>query len=160
MTAKQQRLALLRQVVQHSTVRSQAELQAALARHNVHISQATLSRDIQTLGLVKMPLPDQGSCYVLPDVPGQQRRHARLQVSLQHFVTGCEGAGNLLVMKTSPGSAQSVAADLDAARLHEIVGTVAGDDTILVVTRSAREVKRLQKRLQDLQGVVAARGDL
>ncbi len=152
MTAQQQRRAVLRQIVQQTPVRSQAELQAVLAQHDVHVSQATLSRDIQALGLLKMPLPEQR--YVLPALPGQQRHRERLQVALQHFVLGCTAAGNLLVIKTSPGSAHTVAADLDAVGLPEIVGTVAGDDTILVVTRTVREVKRLQKHLQDLQGMM------
>jgi transcriptional regulator of arginine metabolism len=154
MTAKQRRHAVLRQVLQLTPVRSQAELQAALAQHDVHVSQATLSRDIQTLGLVKMPLPEQRYCYVMPEEHMQQRRYDRLQVAFQHFVIRYEAAGQLLVIKTSPGSAHTVAVDLDALAWEEIIGTVAGDDTILVVTRSVRAVKQLHERLQRLLGLI------
>jgi len=154
MTVKQRRHAVLRQVLQNTPVRSQAELQAALAQHDVHVSQATLSRDIQTLGLVKMPLPEQRYCYVMPEEPMQQRRYERLQVAFQHCVTRYEAAGQLVVIKTSPGSAHTVAVDLDAMAWEAIVGTVAGDDTILVVTRSVQAVEQLHTRLQRLLGLI------
>jgi transcriptional regulator of arginine metabolism len=127
-----------------------------LAQANIHVSQATLSRDIKELGLVKMPLPDQHYRYVVPDAPVQQRRYKRLQMAFRHYVTSYDHAGNLLVMKTSPGSAQAVAQDVDAMAWEEILGTVAGDDTILVVTRSVRAVKRLHERFQQLLGLMAA----
>jgi transcriptional regulator of arginine metabolism len=150
MRAKQRRHAVLRQVLRQTRARSQAELQAALAHANIRVSQATLSRDIKELGLVKMPLPDQHYSYVMPGAQVQQRRYERLQMAFRHFVTSYDHAGNLLVMKTSPGSAQAVAQDMDAMEWAEILGTVAGDDTILVVTRSVRAVKRLHERFQQL----------
>lgn len=155
MRDKQRRHAVLRRVLQQTRARSQADLQAALAQANIHVSQATLSRDIKALGLVKMPLPDQHYRYVMPDAQVQQRRYERLQMAFRHYVTGYDHAGNLLVMKTSPGSAQAVAQDIDAMAWEEILGTVAGDDTILVVTRSVRAVKRLHERFQQLLGLMA-----
>lgn len=155
MRDKQRRHAVLRRVLQQTRARSQADLQAALAQANIYVSQATLSRDIKALGLVKMPLPDQHYRYVMPDAQVQQRRYERLQMAFRHYVTSYDHAGNLLVMKTSPGSAQAVAQDIDAMAWEEILGTVAGDDTILVVTRSVRAVKRLHERFQQLLGLMA-----
>lgn len=153
---KRRRQAVLRQVLQHTAMHSQSELQAALAHQNIHVSQATLSRDIKELGLVKMPLADQRYRYVVPDEHLRQRRYERLCLAFEHFVTSYDHAGNLLVVKTAPGTASAVAADLDAMRWQEVVGTVAGDDTILIVVRSAQGVKRLHERLQDLLGLATA----
>jgi transcriptional regulator of arginine metabolism len=89
----------------------------------------------------------------VPEEPRRQRRYDRLCLAFEHFVTGYDHAGNLLVVKTAPGTAAAVAADLDAMQWREVVGTVAGDDTILIVVRSAQGVKRLHKRLQDLLGL-------
>ena len=153
MRDKKRRQAALRQVLRHTAVRSQAELQAVLAQQNIHVSQATLSRDIKELGLIKMPLADQRYSYVVPDEHQRQRRYDRLRLAFEHFVTSYDHAGNLLVVKTIPGTAAAVAADLDAMQWQEVVGTVAGDDTILIVVRSVQAIKDLHNRFQALLGL-------
>ena len=152
MSAKQQRQAALRRFLREREVHSQAELQAALRQHNIRVSQATLSRDIKELGLIKASLGDQRYRYVVPEAKVQQRRYDRLQLAFAHFVHSYDHAGHLMVVKTSPGTAQAVAADLDAMQWQEIVGTIGGDDTILVVTRSLGAIKRLHERFQSLLG--------
>jgi len=148
MTAKQQRQAILRQVLQDTAVRSQAELQATLQQRHIHVSQATLSRDIKEMGLVKMPMAGAYYRYVVPAEPSQPRQYDTRQLTLQHFVRSYASTGNLLVVKTASGTAQAVAADIDAMQWPEVLGTIAGDDTILMVTRSARVVKILETHFQ------------
>ena len=152
MTKKQRRHAVLRQVLQEQPIRSQADLQAALSQQGLAVSQATLSRDIKELGLVKTPLLDERYQYVAPERHVQQRRYERLTLSFQHFVTSYDHAENLVVIKTTSGSAAAVAEDLDAMPWEEILGTVAGDDTILVVVRSVSAVQQLHERFQQLLG--------
>ena len=152
MSAKQQRQAALQQILRETVVHSQAELQARLRQRHIRVSQATLSRDIKELGLIKTPLQDQRYRYAMPEEKVQERRYDRLQLAFAHFVRCYDHAGHLLVVKTSPGTAHAVAVDLDAMQWDDIVGTIAGDDTILVVTRSARAVRRLHERFQALWG--------
>lgn len=148
MSMKQRRQAALQQLLRERAVHSQIELQAALRQRNIHVSQATLSRDIKELGLIKTPLGGQRYRYVVPEEKAAERRHDRLQLAFAHFVHSYDHAGHLMVVKTSPGTAHAVAVDLDAIQWEEIVGTIAGDDTILIVTRSGRAVKRLHERFQ------------
>lgn len=156
MSEKQRRHATLQQVLRETAVHSQAELQDALQQRNIRVSQATLSRDIKELGLIKTPQGDQRYRYVVPEEQVQQRRYDRLQLAFAHFVRSYDHAGNLMVVKTSPGTAHAVAVDLDAMQWEDVLGTVAGDDTILVVTRSVRAVKRLHERFQQLLSIQAA----
>jgi transcriptional regulator of arginine metabolism len=152
MSEKQRRHATLQQVLRETAVHSQAELQDALQQRNIRVSQATLSRDIKELGLIKTPQVDQRYRYVVPEEQVLQRRYDRLQLAFAHFVYSYDHAGNLMVVKTSPGTAHAVAVDLDAMQWEEVLGTVAGDDTILVVTRSVNAVKRLHEHFQQLLG--------
>ena len=155
MTKKQRRHAVLRQILQGQSIRSQADLQDALSQQGVQVSQATLSRDIKELGLIKTPLSDERYQYVAPERHMQQRRYERLETSFRHFVTGYDHAENLVVIKTTSGSAAAVAEDLDAMPWEEVLGTVAGDDTILVVVRSVSAVKQLHERFQRLLGLAS-----
>ncbi len=155
MTKKQRRHAVLQQLLREQSIRSQADLQAALSEQGVEVSQATLSRDIKELGFVKTPLPDERYQYVAPKQQVQQRRYERLALSFRHFVTSYDHAENLVVVKTTAGSAPAVAEDLDAMPWEEVLGTVAGDDTILVVVRSANAVQQLHERFQHLLGLIS-----
>jgi transcriptional regulator of arginine metabolism len=124
-------------------VRSQAELAVLLDAAGVHVTQATLSRDLDELGAVKLRTPDGGlPVYVVPedgtpltlrtadDAP--PHRLARLVGDL---LTSAEVSANLVILRTPPGAAQFLASAIDRAGLHEVLGTIAGDDTILVVAR-------------------------
>ncbi|HZC71380.1 MAG TPA: arginine repressor [Jatrophihabitans sp.] len=139
-------------------VRSQAELAALLEDAGVHVTQATLSRDLEELGAVKLRAPDGGlPTYVVPedgspltargssDAPPQ--RLARLAAEL---LISAEASANLVVLRTPPGAAHFLASAVDRAGLREILGTIAGDDTILVVTRHPSGGQRLAQRLLDL----------
>lgn len=127
-------------------IESQEELQGFLAKRGFEVGQATLSRDIRELGLVKtydgyMPAGGTGSTEpVLPSV-------ARL---VREFVVEVRLAQNLLVLKTSVGSAQPVAAAMDAEDWPEVVGTLGGDDTILVISQDNRTAQQLARRIEGM----------
>ena len=122
---------------------TQDELRRKLLRRGIRVTQATVSRDIDELGLVKTRagyrLPDASE----PPAPPQPT----LSVLLKEFLTDSRQAGNLVVLKTHPGNAHTVAAALDAETWPEMVGTVAGDDTIFVATHSPRHAAQCRKRI-------------
>ncbi|HKT00648.1 MAG TPA: arginine repressor [Rugosimonospora sp.] len=139
-TARHARIAAL---VRERPVHSQTELAELLAAEGVQVTQATLSRDLEELGAVKIRGTDgEPAAYVVPEEgrppmrPAEQTP-ARLQRLLRELLTGTDASGNLVVLRTPPGAAQFLASALDRSGLPEVVGTIAGDDTILVVAREA-----------------------
>lgn len=128
-------------------VASQEQLRELLLELNFDVTQATLSRDIRELRLVKMPTPDGGTFYTIPADSDQRPPIARLLPTL--FI-GAEGTGNLLVVKTLAGGAQAISEALDWEEWPEVLGTLAGDDTILVILRDANHLGSVQKRLEEL----------
>ncbi|MFW0791532.1 arginine repressor [Gordonia sp. CPCC 205333] len=127
-------------ILSQHQVRSQSELSSLLAAEGIEATQATLSRDLDELGAVKLRAPDGGvGVYVVPEdgspvrgVSGGTDRLARL---LGELLVSADASGNLAVLRTPPGAAQYLASALDRASLHNIVGTIAGDDTVFVVAR-------------------------
>jgi transcriptional regulator of arginine metabolism len=136
------------ELVKQGPMPNHDELRRELSKRGFRVTQATLSRDIHKLGLVKMP---QG--YTLPQVAAsvviQPALHAVDRV-FREFAREVRQAQNLLVVKTSPGSAQPVAAAWDAQASPDIIGTVAGDDTILVICPDKRIAQRLAARLRGI----------
>lgn len=125
------------------SVRSQAELAAHLAAAGVRITQATLSRDLDELGAVKLRTPDGGvGVYVIPQ-DGSPLAHraaddgppARLARLAGELLVSAEASANLCVLRTPPGAAHFLASAVDRAALPDVLGTIAGDDTIVVVAR-------------------------
>ena len=140
---KSYRLGQILNVVRTQRIRTQDELVRALRKVNIESTQVTLSRDIRELGLVKTP---QG--YVLPasvTPPGPD-----LQTMAAEFLQDVRVAQHTLVLNTVAGSASPLAEALDKADWPEIVGTIAGDNTILVVARDAKTAEALRKKLLDL----------
>jgi len=133
------------QLLEERSVGNQEDLQRALSRRGMRVGQATLSRDIHELGLVKTAtgykLP--GEAVFEPALPPV----ARL---VREFVLGVRAAQNQLVIKTTVGSAQPVAAALDGQDWEESIGTIAGDDTILMVCADKRSASRLAARIQEM----------
>jgi transcriptional regulator of arginine metabolism len=125
---------------------NQDELQRLLRKRGLDAGQATLSRDIRELGLVKT-----SSGYTLPgrEVAGESDLPSVSRL-VREFVTSVRAAQNLLVTKTSVGSAQPVAAALDDEDWPEALGTIAGDDTILIVCEDRRAASRLADRIQGM----------
>jgi transcriptional regulator of arginine metabolism len=125
---------------------NQQELCKVLARRGFQVTQATLSRDINELRLVKTP-----EGYILPngDIPTEPMPAVSRVV--REFVREIRRAQNLLVIKTIPGSAQPVAVAIDAEGWDEVVGTVAGDDTVLIISGNNKKARQLQTRLEGLR---------
>jgi transcriptional regulator of arginine metabolism len=150
---KQLRQRAIRDLVEQRPIRTQQELAAALRERGFRATQATVSRDVAELGLGKGSR-DGRSAYVLParlrdaEVSGEDRlRRLIADVPVEFRV-----ADLLLVVKTLPGSAHAVAAALDRTRWPEIVGSIAGDDTVFVATPDRAAVRRLRDRLIGLAG--------
>jgi transcriptional regulator of arginine metabolism len=148
---KPQRHAAILELVRDRRVPSQEVLREVLAERGIEVAQATLSRDIRELGLVKVPDENGGSVYTLPaGVTDPTPTLARLLPSLY---LGADGVGNLLVVKTMVGGAQPIAVGIDWEEWPEVVGTIAGDDTILVILRDAALRERVVARLEEIAGI-------
>jgi transcriptional regulator of arginine metabolism len=150
---KQLRQRAIRDLVEQRPIRTQQELAAALRERGFRATQATVSRDVAELGLGKASREGRAA-YVLPlrlrdaEVSGEDRlRRLLVDVPVEFRV-----ADLLLVIKTLPGSAHAVAAALDRTRWPEIVGSIAGDDTVFVATGDRSSVRRLRDRLIGLSG--------
>ncbi|ROZ87709.1 arginine repressor [Gordonia sp. OPL2] len=136
-------------------VRSQSELQHLLAAQGIDATQATISRDLDELGAVKLRAADGGAgVYMVPEdgspvrgVFGGTDRLARL---LSELLVSTDSSGNLAVLRTPPGAAHYLASALDRASLPDVVGTIAGDDTIFVVAREPVDGAELSRRIEGL----------
>jgi transcriptional regulator of arginine metabolism len=142
---KTQRHAAILRVVRDRRIESQDELREALAEGGFVVTQATLSRDIRELGLAKLADPEGGAYYTHP-----HRGAVRPELGqvLPTLLVGVDGVGPFLVLKTASGSAGAVTEALDQAGWTEIIGTIAGDDTVLVVTRNQRVRREIAKRIE------------
>lgn len=147
---KPQRHAAILDLVRIQRIPSQEVLRERLAERGFEVAQATLSRDIRELGLIKMPDEEGGSVYTVPaHVTDPTPALSRL---LPALYLGSDGVGNLLVVKTLTGGAQPVAVAIDWQEWPEVVGTIAGDDQILLILRDPSQLKEIVQRLEQLAG--------
>jgi transcriptional regulator of arginine metabolism len=147
--ARDQRLRAITDLIRARPIASQDELAEGLAALGIAVTQATISRDLEQLGAVKVRR-DNRLVYALPD----QRAQAtgpQLATVVRDWVRSVDWAGNLVVLKTPPGSAHLVAVALDGSDLAEVVGTISGDDTIFVAMRDAKQAPGFARRLQGLR---------
>ncbi|MDG4830503.1 arginine repressor [Solwaraspora sp. WMMD1047] len=140
------------ELIRDKAVRSQTELAELLAGDGVQVTQATLSRDLEELGAVKVRGGDGPAVYLIPEdgkrpLRDAEQAPARLQRLLHELLTGVDASGNIAVLRTPPGAAHYLASALDRAGLPDVVGTIAGDDTILVVAREATGGAALGEKL-------------
>ena len=144
---KTQRHAVILRVVREQRIESQDELREALSQQGFVVTQATLSRDIRELGLAKLADPGGGAYYTHPHRGAVRPELAQV---LPALLVSVDGVGPFLVLKTASGSAGAVTEALDQAGWGEIIGTIAGDDTVLVITRSQRLRESIASRIQAL----------
>jgi transcriptional regulator of arginine metabolism len=142
--SKRLRQKAILELLQRGPVASQEDLQHTLRKRGHKVGQATLSRDIRELGLFKS-----AAGYAFPEAPGEPALPPVSRM-IREFVLGVQAAQNLLVIKTTVGSAQSVAAALDGENWSEAIGTIAGDDTILMVCSEKKAASRLAGRIQEM----------
>jgi len=148
---KAQRHAAIIRLVQRERVHSQEQLRDLLHAEGTEVTQATLSRDLRDLGLAKVTDPEGGSFYAVPaehisPFPPVEQLVPTLLLSI-------DGVGSLAVVRTPPGSAEALGGSLDHASWDDVLGTIAGDDTLLIITRSEDARARITRRLSDLAGI-------
>lgn len=131
---------MIREIVRGNDVRTQRDLVALLAKRGFECTQATVSRDVMEIGLVKAP----DGCYALPE-------EMRLKRMVSELVEDVRAAGNLVVVKTFSGGAPGVSAALDHAGIDDVLGTVAGDDTIFLAAATPEAAARIEQSIDRLR---------
>jgi transcriptional regulator of arginine metabolism len=144
---KAQRHIAIRELLAQTPIANQDELRRKLADRGFHVTQATLSRDIHDLRLSKGP-----SGYSLPISPAEADDLPGIRDVLRGFGLEVRQAGNLLVVITITGGAQPIAAGIDYEDFPEVVGTIAGDDTVLIICPDDRQARSLKSRMDELIG--------
>jgi transcriptional regulator of arginine metabolism len=148
---RQHRVALL--LADHA-VTSQAQLVDLLAAEGVIATQATVSRDLEDLGAIKVRAAGGDTVYAIPELPTEQRApEAHLRRVFSEWVVEVAHSANLVVLRTPPGSAHVVASALDRSGLAGVVGTVAGDDTLIVVVAESVSGAGMAAQLGELAGL-------
>ncbi len=147
--SKRERQGAILELVRSHRVSSQADLRELLLQRGIEVTQATLSRDIRDLRLVKVPVAQGGAHYTLPE---EWEHTPPLESLLPTLFISAEGAGNLLVVRTMTGGAQAVALAIDWEEWPEVLGTIAGDDTILIILRDAEQTPTVRARLYEISG--------
>lgn len=158
---KAARHALITRVLAREPIRSQGELAAALATEGLSVTQATLSRDLVELRAVRIRTGDGTLAYAVPGEGGDRTPHlaedaeqlaARLARLAAELLVTAEASGNLVVLRTPPGAAQFLASAIDHSVLPSVLGTIAGDDTVLVISRDVDGGEALARRFLELAG--------
>lgn len=139
---KNKRHSAILKIIREAPVGTQQELLEELAGRGFRVTQATVSRDIKELRLVKVASSLGGYRYAAGGGPAGEELAKRARRAFKQYVMDVDWSGNLVVIKTSPGTANAVAAALDELRWPGVVGTLAGDDSILVVTREEDDPQR------------------
>lgn len=147
--SKRERHGTLLDVIREHRVTSQEILRELLNERGFDVTQATVSRDIRELRLVKVPGAEGTPHYTLPE---EWENTPPLETLLPTLFLSAEGTGNLLVVKTMTGGAQAVALAIDWEEWPEVLGTIAGDDTILIILRDAEPLPVVRSRLEEIAG--------
>jgi transcriptional regulator of arginine metabolism len=145
---KSHRQAAILEIIEREAIASQEQLRDSLRARGIDATQATISRDVRDLGLIKRPV-DGAYRRGGPDVVAPRDPAAQLRTAVDDYLRRHEVVEQLIVLRTDAGQAQPLAVAIDRAGVDEIVGTIAGDDTILVICRSAADAAVLSSRLTD-----------
>ena len=150
---KQLRHRAIRDLVASRPIRTQQELAAALRERGFRTTQATMSRDVAELGLIKTPR-EGTQAYAIPKrlLEAESSGEERLRALLRELPIELRESGLLLVVRTLPGSAHAIAAALDRARWPEVAGSIAGDDTVFVACLDRGALRRVRDRVRDAAG--------
>ena len=153
MAGKQQRQHRIGRLLEEHRVTNQSQLAELLSGEGVTVNQATVSRDLEELGAIKVRVPGGETAYAIPELPRDQVAPGdHLRRVLGDWVVEVDRSGDLVVVRTPPGSAHVVASAIDRNGLDQVVGTVAGDDTLLVIADQDRG-DAVAQRLQELAGL-------
>jgi transcriptional regulator of arginine metabolism len=150
MANKRERQAGIRDLISSRAVESQEELRRLLKQRGWAVTQSTLSRDLREMRVARVPAPGGTVRYALTGATTDDR--PPLEALLPHLYTEIGGVGEMVVLHTLPGGAQPIGVALDAEEWPEVLGSVAGDDTVLIICRSAAARERLTHRLRAIAG--------
>lgn len=145
---KAMRHAKIKDIIETTVVETQEDLAEALKKRGIEVTQATVSRDIKELMLIKIPTGDGRYRYAYPLDKSLVFSKNRMVRMFQDSVISFNYSGNIIVIKTLPGAANAVASTLDHANWPEIIGTVAGDDNILVVVKPAEAAPEVMQKME------------
>ena len=152
--SKTSRQHLIVRLLSEHAVASQQQLVDLLSASGVSATRATVSRDLEGLGAVKVRMPGASAVYAIPEHPADRiAPQEHLRRVMGDWVADIGSSGNLAVVRTPPGSAHVVASALDRAGLPEVLGTVAGDDSLIVVAEEGTPGSELAALLRDLAGL-------
>ena len=144
---KEARQARILDIIARQSIGTQEELTRALQELGIHVTQATVSRDIKELMLLKVPTEGSGYRYVYPRRQEGELSGRRMGRLLQDFVTGMDSSENIIVLRTLPHAAGIVASALEAVGWEDVIGIVAGDGNILLVVKPKEAVPSVMERL-------------
>lgn len=154
MSSKVQRQQTISKLVMRHAVTNQPQLVDLLAAEGIAATQATVSRDLEDLGAVKVRVPGGETVYAIPEFePARLAPEDQLRRVLGEWVAEVKRSGNLVILRTPPGCAHVVASALDRSGMDGLLGTVAGDDTLLCVAEESMGGDALSSRLRDLAGL-------
>lgn len=140
----------IQELISKEPVHTQEELAEKLREAGFDVTQATVSRDIKELGLIKIPTSDDEYRYAIPGEKHPSNLHERLKRMLRETVVSINDSENLVLIRTIPGNAHALASLLDNSNWEEVIGTVAGDDTILLVIKPKEAVSAVLERINQL----------
>ena len=146
MSTKNERQEMIIRLIKENDISTQEELTSLMKEHGFQVTQATCSRDIKDLGIIKVTVPGQMTKYAVLDRTGDIAP-GRLLAVFSNSLLSCSSAMNLVVVRTLPGMAQAAASALDSMHLTNVVGTIAGDDTILVIPRGGYTTTQVAEAL-------------
>lgn len=144
MNQKTQRLSVIRKIIRSEYISSQEELIARLQECGVQVTQSTLSRDLKFMHVAKVPHKEKGYIYVLPNTS-----HGDLAASanISDNIVDIAFSGNMCVITTKPGYASAISVPIDSRGISEVLGTIAGDNTILLILRENFDMEELMEQL-------------
>lgn len=142
------RHARIKNIIENNIIETQEDLAGALSQQHIDVTQATVSRDIKELMLIKVPTGDGRYRYAYPLEKNLVFSKNRMTRMFHDSVVGVDCSDNIIVVKTLPGAANAVASSLDYAKWPEVIGTVAGDDNILVVIKPKEAAIKILKKLE------------
>ena len=147
---KQDRHAVILRLIETEDIETQTQLAQRLAEMNIPATQATISRDIKDLRLVKAPNGNGGSKYVVTEDAGGENISERLTHIFVNSVLSASYSNNIIVLRTLSGSANAAAEAVDSMNLPEILGTMAGDNTIFIVVKDSANAPKLTQRFMEM----------
>ncbi|MGI6405209.1 MAG: arginine repressor [Syntrophaceticus sp.] len=147
---KLRRQQIIMEIIKEKAITTQGELADELLARGVKTTQATISRDIKELQLVKIPIGSDSYRYALPQQMEPPQSDKRLQRLFRENLVKYDYSENLILLKTLPGAAHNVAEALDRSGWKELLGTVAGDDTILLIIKPREAVEQVMERIDEM----------